>query len=239
MDAISREAAAFLVVWLEAGGNVTIIGETGTGKTTLMNALDERIDPRLRRIYIEDAVETRDLLEKGYHQLKIKVDPVDRGGKATHSKESEVVKVLHRSPDLVLLSEIQSEEHSRAFFHSLSAGIRGMQTFHASSVEQAIRRWTTSHGISKVGLLDLGIMVQMARPDRLGPSRFVTRICVMVSEDGEPRLREIFARDREGRLVQVQDWNRIPPPGNEDARQFMSKARQMAAALETTMVLAN
>jgi pilus assembly protein CpaF len=132
MDVISSEAAAFLVVWLERGGNVTIIGETGTGKTTLLNALDEQVNPRLRRVYIEDAVETRSLLEKGYHQLKIKVDPIDRG-RTIHSKESEIVKVLHRSPDIVVLSEIQSEEHSRAFFHSLSAGIRGMQTFHSTS----------------------------------------------------------------------------------------------------------
>jgi type IV secretory pathway ATPase VirB11/archaellum biosynthesis ATPase len=131
MNVVSGEAAAFLVTWLEEGGNVTIVGETGTGKTTLMNALDEQVNPRLRRVYIEDAVETRDMLERGYHQMKIKVDPYERGSGSSHSKASEIVKVLHRSPDLVILSEIQSEEHSRAFYHALSAGVRGIQTFHA------------------------------------------------------------------------------------------------------------
>ncbi len=181
MNVLSAEAAGFLVAWVEGGGNVSILGETGTGKTTLMNAIDEQVNPRLRRVYIEDAVETKDLLEKGYHQMKIKVDPFERGGTSSHSKESEIVKVLHRSPDLVILSEIQSEEHSRAFYHALSAGVRGMQTFHASSVEQAIRRWVDVHGIPKQGILDLGVLVQMVRPDRLGPARYVSRVCAVAA----------------------------------------------------------
>lgn len=213
LGVLSAEAAAFLVAWLELGGNITIIGETGTGKTTLMNALDEQVEPRLRRIYIEDAVETKDMLERGYHQMKIKVDPFERGSASSHSKETEIVKVLHRSPDMVILSEIQSAEHSRAFYHALSAGVRGMQTFHASSVEQAIRRWTDIHGVPRPGLLDLGVLVQMLRPDRLGPSRIVARVCQIVSDSGEPRVRELYARDREGNLRRIAEWECVGSPG--------------------------
>jgi type IV secretory pathway ATPase VirB11/archaellum biosynthesis ATPase len=201
---ISAEAAAVMVAWLEAGGNITIVGETGTGKTTLLNALDEQVEPKLRRLYIEDAVETKDLLDRGYHQMKVKVDPYERGGGSGRTKESEIVKALHRSPDLVVLSEIQSEEHSRAFFHALSAGARGIQTFHASSIEQALRRWVNMHGISEESLLDLGIIVLMARPDRLKPDRYVRRICAIGAEEGRPVLTELYARDQEFRLVASQ-----------------------------------
>jgi len=214
LEVVSEEAASLLIGWLESGGNVTVIGETGTGKTTFLNALDEQVDRRLRRLYIEDAVETKDMLERGYHQMKVKVDPFERGDDSGRTKESEIVKALHRSPDIVILSEIQSEEHSRAFFQSLASGARGVQTFHASTIEQAIRRWTTMHHIAEQNLMDLGIMIQMARPDRLKQGRFVQRICAVVQEQGMPRVKELFLRDREFKLLNVAGpgWP-LPPEG--------------------------
>jgi len=227
-DVLSAEAAAFLVAWLEIGGNLTVVGETGTGKTTLLNALDEKLDPMLRRVYVEDAVETKDLIDRGYHQLKIKVDPFERSEGVLKRKETEVVKALHRSPDLVILSEIQSEEHSRAFFHALSAGVRGIQTFHASTIEQALRRWTSIHGVEKDNLLDLGVLVQMYRPERLRPRRLVARVTEVVEEEGEPRVRELYTRDREGKLRRVAKWEMVRPPEGRSSSDL--QARVLAAA---------
>ena len=236
MNVLSSEASAFLVAWLELSGNVTITGETGTGKTTLLNALDEAVNPKLRRVYIEDAVETRDLLEKGYHQMKIKVDPFERNGKGVRTKETEIVKALHRSPDMVILSEIQSEEHSRAFFHALSAGIRGIQTFHASSIEQAVRRWTNVHGVPRQSLLDLGVLVQMARPDRLKPFRAVSRICQILAESGEPRLRDIYDRDREFHLQRIAAWDRVAQPEGKTHEELLGRISEILGRTEEVLI---
>ena len=223
LGVISDEAASVLVGWLETGGNVTVVGETGTGKTTLLNALDEQLEPRLRRLYIEDAVETRDLLSRGYHQMKVKVDHYERGNDSGRTKESEIVKALHRSPDIVILSEIQSEEHSRAFFQALASGARGIQTFHASTIEQAVRRWVGLHHIAEQSLLDLGLLVQMARPDRLKQARHVKRICEVVQEGGAPKVKELFLRDREFRLRRVAGAGLPLPPEGVDLARFRQK----------------
>jgi type IV secretory pathway ATPase VirB11/archaellum biosynthesis ATPase len=230
LNVVSEEGAALLVGWLEGGGNVTIVGETGTGKTTLLNALDEQLERRLRRLYIEDAVETKDLLERGFHQMKVKVDPYERGDGSGRTKESEIVKALHRSPDLVILSEIQSEEHSRAFFQALASGARGIQTFHASTIEQAMRRWTWMHHVPEQSMLDLGLMVQMSRPDRLNQARYVQRICQVVGEAGALKVKELYLRDREYKLRDVAGpgWPRAPEgvdPGRFVLRMGMARSK--------------
>jgi type IV secretory pathway ATPase VirB11/archaellum biosynthesis ATPase len=235
LNVISAEAAALLIGWLESGGNVTIVGETGTGKTTLLNALDQLVEKRLRRLYIEDAVETRDMLADGYHQLKVKVDPFERGNASGRSKESEIVKALHRSPDIVILSEIQSEEHSRAFFQALASGARGMQTFHASTIEQAVRRWVNVHHVSEQSLLDLGLLVQMARPDRLKQTRFVSRVCAVTQDRGSPRIKELFMRDREFRLREVAGPGWPAPPDGVAAEALAGKVAMASQRLGTAI----
>ncbi len=173
---LGLEEAAFLGACLVGSVNITIVGPSGSGKTSLLNALDIAAPPDYRRIYIEDAVESLDLAALGVHQTKLRVPPLESELDGGAMKSLEVLKSLHKTPDLLVLGEIQSEGHSRALFQALSSGIKGLQTYHASGPEQAVRRWTQLHGIAPVQLADLGVIVTMIRPSSLSSKRYVIRV---------------------------------------------------------------
>ncbi|MHA2433090.1 MAG: ATPase, T2SS/T4P/T4SS family, partial [Candidatus Thorarchaeota archaeon] len=141
--------------------NITITGGPGTGKTTLLNALDMSTPSMWRKIYIEDAIESRVLTS--HHQVRIRVDPVDEIS-IRFDKTSEIVKSLHRSPDYLVLGEIQTAEHSKALFQAIAAGLRVMQTCHSDSAASLVARWTSGHGIEKTNVALLDLIVTMERP---------------------------------------------------------------------------
>lgn len=158
---LSMEAAAILLLAVSARFNITITGGPGSGKTTLLNALDMTMPRSWRRVYIEDAVESRVI--KGYHQVRIRVDPVDENAPG-FDKSKEIVKSLHRSPDYLILGEIQTAEHSRALFQAIAAGLHTMQTCHSDSAPSLISRWISDHGIDKSSMALMDLIVTMERP---------------------------------------------------------------------------
>ncbi len=158
---LGLKAAAALALAVGSRFNITITGGPGTGKTTLLNALDMSTPSTWRKIYIEDAIESR--VFTNHHQVRIRVDPVDEVS-SRFDKTSEIIKTLHRSPDYLVLGEIQTAEHSRALFQAIAAGLRAMQTCHSDSAASLVARWTSGHGIEKTNVALLDLIVTMERP---------------------------------------------------------------------------
>ncbi|MBS3793549.1 MAG: type II/IV secretion system ATPase subunit [Candidatus Thorarchaeota archaeon] len=155
--------AAFLISAIRGRANITITGEPGSGKTTLLNALDMMTPPHWRKLYIEDVIESR--LWANHKQTRFRVPPYDEG-KAGLSKTNEIVKCLHRSPDYMILGEIQTAEHSSALFQAIAAGLRTIQTCHSRNSSCLISRWRDSHGISEheIAMMDLVITMKQREP---------------------------------------------------------------------------
>jgi archaeal flagellar protein FlaI len=162
-NTITQEAAAILLLAVASRLNITITGGPGTGKTTLLNALDN-VTPRWwRKVYIEDAIESR--ASNNHHQVRLQVDPVDEQHKRM-SKSEEIVKCLHRSPDYLILGEIQTIEHSKALFQAVAAGLHSIQTCHSDSAASLVSRWILGHNIerSNLGLMDLIVTLERPKP---------------------------------------------------------------------------
>ena len=172
-NTITQEAAAILMLAVNSRLNITITGGPGTGKTTLLNALD-RVTPRWwRKVYIEDAIESRTL--RNHHQVRIQVDPVDEQHRRLNKSE-EIVKCLHRSPDYLILGEIQTMEHSKALFQAVAAGLHSIQTCHSDSAASLVSRWILGHNIEKSNLCLMDLIVTLERPKPGESMRYVKEI---------------------------------------------------------------
>ena len=155
--------ASFLYFCILRRINITVTGETDTGKTTLINALDLLTPKEFRKIYIENVIESLNQLSFDKHQLKYKVDSLDDSLKIKHSKSNQIKTLLHRSPDLIYLGEILTKEEAEAMFHCLAAGLRGFQTIHSNDISSLINRFLYHFKIDISCLNDLNLIILMKK----------------------------------------------------------------------------
>ena len=161
-NTLNPEMAAFLYFNILRRVNITVTGETNTGKTTLINALDLMTPKEFRKIYIENINESIDQIRYGRHQLKFRVNSIDQYD-YKYSKENQIKTLLHRTPDIIYLGEILTIDEAKAMFHCLAAGLRGFQTIHANDIESLINRFLFHFKIDKSCLSDLNIIVLMKK----------------------------------------------------------------------------
>jgi Flp pilus assembly CpaF family ATPase len=183
LGTLSIQMASFLVFCILYRKNITIVGEVNSGKTTFLNALDLYAPKEFRKIYIEETIETLEFPADSAHQLKYVVEP--ELNEENNNKEKEIFKLLHRSGDLIILGEILSKLETIALFHCLSAGLRGFQTTHASSIQGLINRWLIHFQIDKNCLNDLDIIVMMRK---IGNKRIVQSISELTYNDERKKV---------------------------------------------------
>lgn len=192
--------AAFLYFNVLYQNNITATGKTDTGKTTLINALDLLAPKNFRKVYVENAVESLNQSQFKKHQLKYKVDSIEDATIHKYSKQNQIKKLLHRSPDIIYLGEILTQEEAEAMFHCLSAGLKGFQTIHANSLESLINRFLSHFKIDQTCLNDLDLLVLMKKNNN---ERKIIQIAeIEASWEEKVFLRPIFKYDPKSN-----DWN--------------------------------
>ena len=124
---------------IEARENVLISGGTGTGKTTLLNALATFLPPDDRLVLIEDTAEIR--LEAS-NLVRFEARREQPGVPPVTIRDLVRATLRHR-PDRIVLGEVRGGE-AFDLLQALNTGHSGtLSTIHANSAEQALSRFAS------------------------------------------------------------------------------------------------
>ena len=124
---------------VEQRRNILISGGTGSGKTTMLNALASFIDPEERVVLIEDTSEIQISLENLVEFEARRERPDQR---AVTVRDLLRATLRHR-PDRIILGEVRGGE-AFDLLQALNTGHSGtLSTIHANSAEQVVTRFTS------------------------------------------------------------------------------------------------
>jgi pilus assembly protein CpaF len=140
LGTLTTETVAFLQHCIQAELNILISGGTGTGKTTLLNALSQAIHDDERIITIEDAAELK-LHQR--HVLRLEARMRNIEGEGEIAIRDLVRNSLRMRPDRIIVGEVRGAE-SLDMLQAMNTGHDGsLSTVHANAPRDALSRIET------------------------------------------------------------------------------------------------
>jgi pilus assembly protein CpaF len=140
LGSLSAETVEFLQRCILAELNILISGGTGTGKTTLLNALSTAVPDSQRIVTIEDAAELR-LNQR--HVLRLEARPKNIEGEGEIAIRELVRNSLRMRPDRIIVGEVRGPE-ALDMLQAMNTGHDGsLTTVHANSPRDALSRIET------------------------------------------------------------------------------------------------
>jgi pilus assembly protein CpaF len=137
---LSKQAHDFLRLSIKARLNILISGGTGTGKTTLLNALSAALPEGDRIVTIEDAAELQ-LVQR--HVVRLESRPENIEGEGEVSIRDLVRNALRMRPDRIIVGEVRGAE-ALDMLQAMNTGHEGsMSTVHSNSPRDALSRVET------------------------------------------------------------------------------------------------
>ena len=202
LKSISREAAAFLQKAVERGLNIFISGGTGSGKTTILNAMSGYIPQEDRVITIEDSAELQIRHVANLVSLETRVE--NRDGSQEISMRDLIRASLRMRPDRIIVGEVRGGE-ALEMLQAMNTGHSGsMSTIHANSPVDALRRMETCAILSGVELPLNAVRMQVA-------SAINCIVHTMRLPDGSRKIVDISEvlplKDGEYRTSPLLKWN--------------------------------
>jgi pilus assembly protein CpaF len=186
----------FLEACVKGKLNVLISGGTGTGKTTMLNALSSFIPSHERIVTIEDAAE---LQLQQTHVVRLETRPPNVEGKGEIVTRDLVRNSLRMRPDRIIVGEIRSVEVID-MLQAMNTGHEGsMATVHANTPRDALTRMQAMIGMAGLNVTEAVVAQMIARALDL-------IVQLQRSTDGKRRIISISeVTGTEGNVIQLQD----------------------------------
>jgi flagellar protein FlaI len=138
-ETIDEGIAAYLWLLMENKMSVMIIGATGAGKTTALNAIACLIQPNHKIISVEEVAEIN--LPHENWTSTIARSGFGSEGEGEITLYDLIKSAVRHRPDLIIVGEIRGEE-AYVLFQALATGHGGLCTLHAEDVDTAVKRLT-------------------------------------------------------------------------------------------------
>ncbi len=196
IGAIKPQMAEVLAAAVSARVTLIISGGTGSGKTTMLNALSAFISDKERLVTIEDAAE---LQLQQPHVGRMETRPPNIEGKGEIRQRELVKNALRMRPDRIILGECRGEE-AFDMLQAMNTGHEGsMATVHANTPRDAISRLEQMIGMAGMPMTIASVRGQIAA---------AIRVIVQLQRlsDGKRRITSISEiTGMEGDIIQMQE----------------------------------
>jgi pilus assembly protein CpaF len=208
MNSASKEMAALMAAAVAGRITVLVSGGTGSGKTTMLNALSSFIANDERLITIEDAAELQ-LQQPHVGRMETRPPNLEGGGEI---RQRELVKnALRMRPDRIIIGECRGEE-AFDMLQAMNTGHEGsMTTIHANTPRDSISRLEQMVGMAGFPMTIMSVRNQIAS---------AIKLIVQLSRlsDGKRRVMSVSEiTGIEGEVIQIQEifrFNRTQTQGD-------------------------
>ena len=198
LGTINEDIAAYFWLLLENKASIIVIGGTGAGKSTTLNALASLIKPGMKVCTVEEIAELNFPYEN-WVQFVTR-ESYGLGSSTTGSIDlfTLVKTTLRYRPDYIVVGEVRGEE-AYVLFQSLATGHGGMCTLHAESIDYAVKRLTSppmNVGEVYIPLMNVVALVERVYlPRKVGEMKFGRRLREVSEILGYGEYKPIFRWD--------------------------------------------
>jgi pilus assembly protein CpaF len=205
---IPREIVDVLTSAVHGRISLIISGGTGSGKTTMLNALSSYVPAHERLITIEDAAE---LQLQQPHVGRLETRPPNAEGKGEIRQRELVKNALRMRPDRIIIGECRGEE-AFDMLQAMNTGHEGsMTTIHANTPRDALKRLEQMVAMAGMATTVASIRSQIS-------SAITLAIQLQRLPDGKRRVTSVSEiTGMEDEVIQMQEIYRFVKESTDDA----------------------